>query len=821
MQKAILMSLGLENQLKESLRGGIDAKPAEMVKPETIDSRIRDLCLQVASELPPPYDPLGDTFVFIDPPPQQPEQDDESYKSYIARHQVPMLLRKEVFTKLGSSYFENAFGPTNQHRVVRRRGLVGKLPDNVKYVIDLTPPTEGDQAVYLTTELCCSEGVRKWCQASNRWGVSQNLVAGQEEYMLSQTAKLDLHSPCLPLEYSPVRHRLAIERVLSALQGRDPKLDSAPKVWTTFAVAKYFGITNSPLTDYIVRWLRAFPNVRFLEVLPEIALRIADGLQCHELCRDTFAILVGEEALGTSYRSRVPGFDTGLNVHGRQKEQLPETLKTRLEYASKAFLERINAEFTSLIDDGMHWIDDLPEFQKLSGLGRPPSSISLDMIKLKSLLKAYVKGAIYTVLCTNFPYTVDQKPGTPQDDLFPRTSWEEIWVKLNPRERILTRCFWDTLRCCHLFRGPTNLHLQLMGRDCYFDTDGDAQKAILDSFDSDIVHNTEVEDLVFRVKNWYLNLFCNSDDHPGSLEERNSDHRSTKELPKKKKKNSPVVDGEIRQLIEDEFFRFSVFCHQAGEYLRRLSCRMVSVPDASVGRGGLDLELTHTLVCLTDDEWKFLPIWAGGNDDGSGGVFADDVPLSHDGFLTAGPKVVTGNAPNSTDDGFSVISHTNSSRYKTSLLNNKGLSDTVSRGFAVSHDEDIVDWDTLLSDKIKRSLNLDGHGTSVTLSSASSVTFDTDDIVPLTTSAEEVDDPVHNAQSKFDHMESSGTAVAQELEASGGSANPGDVFDDIFENSSEDEDDEEEDDADTINGDNEFDTDIEKFGEGSDDEFFL
>jgi hypothetical protein len=152
---------------------------------------------------------------------------------------------------------------------------------------------------------------------------------------------------------------------------------------------------------------------------------------------------------------------------------------------------------------------------------------------------------------------------------------------------------------------------------------------------------------------------------------------------------------------------------------------------------------------------------------------------------------------------------------------NKGLSDTVSRGFAVSNDEDTVDWDTLLSDKIKRSLNLDRGGTSVTLSSTSSVTFDTDDIVPLTTTANEVDDQVHNAQTNFDHMEASGAAVAQGLEASGGLATPGDVFDDIFQNSPEDEDDAGDDDADTINGDDEFDVDIEKFGEGSDDGFLL
>jgi len=34
-----------------------------------------------------------------------------------------------------------------------------------------------------------------------------------------------------------------------------------------------------------------------------------------------------------------------------------------------------------------------------------------------------------------------------------------------------------------------------------------------------------------------------------------------------------------------------------------------------------------TLLCLNDNEWKYLPLWAGGLDDGTGGVFNDGVEV--------------------------------------------------------------------------------------------------------------------------------------------------------------------------------------------------
>lgn len=869
LQKAILSSLDERNKIEsesdlkvEEGKSGEDlCKETDVreiiTKPKTLNSRIQEMHEMRSLELPLLYDSVGDTLVFIDPPSQQPEQDEESYERCAGRYQLPMRMKKEIFIKYGASYFEKLFDATNQYRILRRRGLVGKLPHNVKYVVDLTPPTEGDQAAYLMTELCCSEGVRKWYQASKRWMVSQTLIGGQDEYLLPWKARVQglesdhsstaQQSP-LPVEYSPVRHRSAIERVLFALKGDDPHLNSAPKVWTTFAVAKYFGIKpDSPLKDYIVRWLRAFPNSNFLEVLPETALRIADGLQCPPLCRDTFAILVGEEALGAAYRSRVPDHDSTLSVHGRKKEPLPEDLKTAVEYASKALSDRVNTEFARLVGDGMHWIGDLAEFQKLSHFVTVPESLRQDLTKLIDLLKAYVRGAVYTVLCSDFPYSSDHMTGVPEDDLFPKTPWQEIWAKLIPCERILTRSFWSMLGCSDLLRGPTNLHVRLGFPDgSTMDTRGENQNYIRQELGFNEIFDKDVTSLVLSLKDryfkycsklaegrsstreekadiWATSPFlpltdCSSDgtsftaesefDSTANLLSTDKDNDAVSETslyPSTEVKNRSHCENEIHKrgsIVDDgilssifqaykrqvyknpaAFFDFDTFRSQVCVYLKTMGSRMTEAPDVSIRPEDLEVMLTRTLVCLTNSEWKYLPLWAGGNDDGSGGAFNDDVPFSYDGFSTAGPKVITGNqrgrGDNSTGSSFSVISDSGTSHPNTSLLNNNSFSDALPRGVAVS---------------------IDGE------SWASSSTFDSNDMIPRVPNANEADEDIQNVRVMLEGIQMNDSKADQDDETSVKSSEVDEAFDEIFAYSSDGDDDDEdededEDDGDTINGD--------------------
>ena len=735
-------------------------EPTEPDSPlrQQLDTYINDLRYRLASELPLTYDPDGDTQIYIDPPAKQPEQSYASYKQYARRYTSPLVVKSSIFQALESPVFQSLFGPSAQFRVLRRRKLVGKLPHRIKYVLELTPPTEGEEAVYQTTELCCSEGVRKWFRAGRRWKVAKTLIGGQEEYeTVTQAPEAEVQfslksseapdegpksKDLIPLEYSPVRHRSAIERFIAAANGDDPHLDSAPKVWTAFAVAKCFEVTANPLTDYIVRWLRAFPNSYFLEVLPEVTLKIADGLQCYDLCRDVFAILVGEEALGTLRRARAPMPSARRAVYGRRKEDLPELFQTRIEYASKALVERVTKQYADLVSLDMDWLCQLPQYQKLCQYDQ--SHLKPRMVELKKLLKSYVGGTINQLACMGCGWMVGGDEGRKADDgLFDETPWSFIWNELLPRERILTRSFWKLLRAHGVPKGVLNTHRDTISMFRPLDTTN-ATKSALESASHkwigfDNFHQTYAADIEESIAFCKRSLFQQKPkitirlDQSMALEQPDGQVEpsalSTRfELPIRTAHEqsislvdptSMVTDAPVNprgqwndhfhhtfgepadQYADADFFDFPLFLEQADAYLFQVCDNMLAAPDSPDRKEELDVRITNTLVCLEDSEWKYLPLWAGGNDDGSGGVFNDDVPLADRGFATAGPKVHTSasSANSNASSEFEFVRSQSNSTFNTSTAVNDGFSDSIPRGAVPSaHSNDSL-WGDVLAQK--------------------------------------------------------------------------------------------------------------------------
>lgn len=901
----------------------------EICQYPTIEARIEDLSRNLETEVSPRSDMQGDTYVYIDPPPRQPEQDQIRYERYIERYKNPIVMQSKMLISLNSPFFNKLFGSTHQYRVIRRRGLVDKLPDSIKFVIDLTPPTEGDEAVYLTTELCCSEGVMKWYQAGQRWGIGKAMIGGGDDHMLGadaqyyqshQTRRISSmiaknvqsrfssienqirseHSPLTAFavpkytsapipEYSPVRHRCAIERVLAVIQGLDPQLNSAPKVWTTFAVAKYFNVAHSHLMDYIVRWLRGFPNSFFIEVLPETTLKIADGLQCPELCRDTFAILVGEEALENS-RSILKVMGNAVTLFGRRRTELPEAYLTSLEYASKAFLDRTISSFMSLVNDEMRWIENLPEFGKLSYTESSSVDIQNTSSALKRLLKDYIKGAVYTILCKDYNHMPGPAEGfSGGEDLFPRASWVNIWTSLVPRQRILTRSFWRALSECTLFEGSSNYSIgepdtfSVMSELTPIERELQEKNVIQQIWNEDIERMVTYlkeasEKYVNTVASGFVNRNTNIRDASNlpqsnqiSLVEGNNtcfvtDHthkiiqvRDAQDSGQQDKRISPKVDvifdntlnGEMPKpepaisesssdrpalgkfppgmapddtpadnllpeftLVDNDFdedlyldnqpllaqaeteagynsferhapekitqpsFDLSVFFGQASNYLAVFAERMLSSPDASIRHDTLELKLTNTLVCLTDSEWKYLPLWAGGNDDGSGGVYNDELPLSHDEFSTAGPKVHTGSV-SSTDSGYTILqSAPSNSELNTSAVAVDGYSDTLPRGYVVPDEYDVPWHIPFYESKGQAKERLENTAAS-SKKSASSVTFDIlDEPNVLKTSTEQKMEEEQCTKKMVDTLAALEEEVVASEEADG--EDPDDVIHDLL-----------------------------------------
>jgi len=106
--------------------------------------------------------------------------------------------------------------------------------------------------------------------------------------------------------------------------------------------------------------------------------------------------------------------------------------------------------------------------------------------------------------------------------------------------------------------------------------------------------------------------------------------------------------------------------------------------------------ICDTLLSLSDKEYAFLPLWAGGMNDGSGGVFADEIPPAQRGGPSEpGPAYHTGSTVNSTAssecdfDGerYSFLSGSGSKSGDTSMDVENGERTYGGRGSVLSEDE--------------------------------------------------------------------------------------------------------------------------------------
>lgn len=247
---------------------------------------------------------VGDTLVIVRYPNNLPVYDATGFQ-LSDKHRV-----NSDKLKAASPLFKHLLEDDwQQHRFKRRNKLIGNLPDGINYVLDLTPPEEGDEALELTADLSCSLGLRRWYKSEfTECKVAHGMVGGQDETTNTPNFDLpDLSPPITPepepttrlylgsrfkddhetalqealdaskkmhdnlsgqrssshdeddkenetLDYCPIRHRTGIERLLQVIEGKDPRLDSAPKVWTLAVLASYFkcpDVVVSPILPLI------------------------------------------------------------------------------------------------------------------------------------------------------------------------------------------------------------------------------------------------------------------------------------------------------------------------------------------------------------------------------------------------------------------------------------------------------------------------------------------------------------------------------------------------------------------------------------------
>lgn len=143
-----------------------------------LSSRFVELCRlrSIESELNE-----GDTLVFIDYPDIKRRHSEQTDCYGISYSSQKFRVHSKKLLATGSAKFAEMLNPTYQFRVQRRRKLTKNLPDGVKYVLDLTPPSEGDDLVFQMTQLSLTPGIIKWWAANDLHKVTSWLVTGHDD----------------------------------------------------------------------------------------------------------------------------------------------------------------------------------------------------------------------------------------------------------------------------------------------------------------------------------------------------------------------------------------------------------------------------------------------------------------------------------------------------------------------------------------------------------------------------------------------------------------------------------------------------------------
>ncbi|KAH0556127.1 hypothetical protein GP486_005939 [Trichoglossum hirsutum] len=738
----------------------------------------------------------ADTLVIIDPPPVTRKGGRGEDTGLVVMDNTPHRMHSDRLKATGSAFFIDALGPTKQYRLVRRRGLL-PLPPGIKFVIDLTPPEEGDLAVELTAELSCSKGVRQYFLAELRFEIPRRIVGGHddiEERNIINSAGNSLFAPegqgaSVLMDYTAIRHRLAIERVLHIIEGLDPRIDSAPKMWSVFCVAKFLNCT-SVVENYILSWIYDGLNVRFIEILPEVTLKIAEGLRNQMLCRDAFSVLVAEEALASVGRD-VPGRLWKSRARRRREELDLDSFVTRVEYASKAFAERVNATFTELAE--ANWITEVAEYRKIvSFLNHRLDGYHTVIHTLTASLRSFVRARIFRALSVLTSVSGDLDGSTLAQHrkggaLFPYLSHAKVYGGIGRKEALLTRDYWGQLANWDIFSRnfapggdsfvpvcefednfqPTTweevmnetkrFNRLVIGMVAKFNTGlgapcllGDLEDTsfscwppcagspgaphsgsdqagtfssnclpirpkhgqtgtplgVLNSEgakDLPILPKTNVQCLPFNAgpsKSSPIQMKRVSPHpfHPGELSGDTAGFQDIARYWLSPRPDSSEFSKKADTLLdhvpddsehaeyqhEGVHYPFNIinFLKECGDRLYDLSRRMTK------GNVNFDVLVTDTLLSLDENEWKYLPLYAGGNDDGSGGVFDQPIPLAVTGPIGPGPRYHIGLGSSAASSEFDMIDakSTASSSFNTSTEVEDGYSDHLDRRKVYSDD---------------------------------------------------------------------------------------------------------------------------------------
>ncbi|KAJ3530505.1 hypothetical protein NM208_g9298 [Fusarium decemcellulare] len=609
----------------------------------------------------------GDTLVLIDYPLLQRAVFNHTDCNGIIYKSQQFRVHSSNLLATGSPKFAEMLGPTYQFRIQRRRKLVNKLPEGIKYVLDLTPPSEGDELVFQMTELSLTPGLIKWWGSSLTNEVDPWLVCGHDDICCCDRLRPILAStdeepqpsdssapssqggskeekkngnsyPDLPLnpepalamkarkendlfevpayrripDYCHIRHRNGIVRLLMFIEGKGLILDSAARMWTLVKLGTIFDCA-SIFRDRVTQWIMHGHNTGFIETLPEEALQIAFTLKIPDVAQSAFRILVNELALKLAATHENHLKLTRTTIFGRKLGDLPDELKNLVQHAARNLVDRVTELCAKMKNPDLFDFWDIAEWNRLRVIEQllanekgPLPATALQKLRLLMNALIYEVTDAFETATTKTPIynhpaflAMDQDRLTyvePMD--FERTTmvlkdFNQVQMLLcaspyNEFGTILDERRYQTANC----KVPGYLNLTY-------------QQLLVDATES------------------FKDVIASS---PASL-------------------NIPAWDPFVRAhpvagvpwLVRDPIISLDSIEIAVKDALRPICLSYVRTdiePPLNLTR--------HLLLTLTNNELKYLPLWAGGCDDGTGAVFEDPIPLTEMGPSGPGPAFHTG-----------------------------------------------------------------------------------------------------------------------------------------------------------------------------------
>ncbi|KAL2120782.1 hypothetical protein VTJ04DRAFT_4809 [Mycothermus thermophilus] len=577
-------------------------------------------------------------------------------------HDIRLRMSSEKLRGLGSKVINDMFSPRAQARF-RRRHKLDTLPSGVDYVLDFTPPVEGPELADLTAALWLPRVVKIWflaglfipngilCGVPNapsrpladkavgavltlghddvcKAGACFTLLGDWEPNTDRNIPGIFEDNPSSAIrhipewrkvdDYCPIRHRVAIARVLKAINGEDLLLNSAVRMWTVAQVALSLEVPQI-VVDPVTQWLVAPPNTKFIEICPERAFQLAYLLKIPSVLVAAFRILVNELAVDYAHPNPGPGRPP-LTWAQRRRDEYGDYPSDPVEYASRAMVERMNANYQLLLSDDL--FDLLPgdnkEWKKLKYYG----TLIADLDPQHLLVKRY--NDLLAALKTAMRHWVNKalKPHSLSSGLYAKMesllehqrrhyipaaeykSLFELYLALHPQQRILTPFFWSHLEWPESERKFTETFSHVLPRP-----------------------------LVWYVADFNAELECALQKPPSPAFERSTFEAALR------------AEFEEGTYLDNDFITDHFFYHlrQSLSEFSRSVCghRLHGYPRDS--DSGVPFLLSdHLILGLSDKEMNYLPIWAGGLDDGSGGVFQEVIPPAEMGPSEPGPAYHTG-----------------------------------------------------------------------------------------------------------------------------------------------------------------------------------